>query len=262
LIYKEIILKVEEQIGILTLNRPEQRNAITANMYNNELPGVFEEIRRSDGIRVIILTGAGHAFCAGGDISALNDLEVTDIPMHLRLAPTGFFIKGLYAMEKPVIAAINGAAVGAGLSLAVASDFRIASQEARFGAVFIQRGMMPDCGLTYTLPQTIGVSKALRLMLLGEVIDAAEAERIGLVDEVVPPEDLLPVSLELAAKLTKLPPIAIGLVKQAVYRSLMHDLSAQLNFETYGQNLLFGTEDFKEGLDSFLEKRDSIFKGR
>jgi 2-(1,2-epoxy-1,2-dihydrophenyl)acetyl-CoA isomerase len=257
-----MILEVKGQIAILTLNRPEQHNAITGNMYFYELPRAFEEIRRNDEIRVLILTGAGRAFCSGGDMSALNDLDIPDHPRYLHLAPTGFFIKDLYAMEKPIISAVNGAAAGAGLSLAVACDFRIASRQARFGATFIQRGMMPDCGLTYTLPQTIGISRALRLILLGEIIDAAEAERIGLVDKVVPPDDLLPVSMELAAKLTKLPPMALGLIKRAIYRPLISELSTQLDFEGYGQNLLFKTEDFQEGIKSFLEKREPIFRGR
>lgn len=263
--YREITLEVKDHIATLTLNRPEQRNTITANMHYNELPAAIEEIRRNDEIRVLILTGAGRAFCAGGsveDLSSLNSSQSTDTPRHLRLAPFGFFVKDLHALAKPVIVAVNGIAVGAGLSLVMCCDFRIASQQARFGSAFIHRGLMPDCGLTYTLTQVIGVSKSLRLLLLGEIIDAAEAERIGLVDKVVSPQELMPNSVELAIRLAKLPPIAIGLTKQAVYRSLTHDLSSMIDFENYGQQLCTRTEDFQEGLKSFLEKREPFFRGR
>lgn len=263
--YQEITLEVKDYIATLTLNRPRQFNALTSNMLTKELPQAIAEIHRNDQARVVILTGAGRVFCTGADkelLTQLSDREAGPAHRQIIMDAAAVVVKGLQGLGKPSIAAINGLAVGAGFSLALACDLKIASQRTKFASLFIKRGLIADCGLTYTLPRAVGLPKALEIMLLGEPIETAEAERIGLVNRVVTSEELLPVSLELAGKLAKLPPIAIRLHKEAAYRSLTSDLASQLDFETRAQLTCFQTEDFQEGIKSFLEKREPEFKGK
>jgi len=263
--YQEITLEVKDYIATLTLNRPRQFNALTTNLLTKELPEAIAEIHRNNQARVVILTGAGRAFCVGADMELLNQLmDPKTGPAHRKIIMDGaaVVIKGLQGLGKPSIAAINGLAVGAGFSLALACDFRIASQRTKFASVFIKRGLVADCGLSYTLPRAAGLTKALEIMLLGEPIEVVDAERMGLVNRVVPSAQLLPVTLELAGKLAKLPPIALRLHKEAAYRSLTSDLASQLEFETQAQLTCFHSEDFREGMKSFLEKREPDFKGK
>lgn len=263
--YQEITLEVEDYIATLTLNRPRRFNALTTNMLTKELPQAIAEIHHNDQARVVILTGAGRVFCAGADIELLKQLSDPQTgPAHQQIImdAAAVVVKGLQGLGKPSIAAINGVAVGAGFSLVMACDLKIATQRAKFASLFIKRGLVADCGLTYNLPRAAGLTKALEIMLLGDTVEIDEAERIGLVNRVVAPEDLLLVTLELAGKLAKLPPIALRLHKEAAYRSLTSDLASQLDFETRAQFTCFQTEDFQEGIKSFLEKREPEFKGR
>jgi 2-(1,2-epoxy-1,2-dihydrophenyl)acetyl-CoA isomerase len=263
--YQEITLEVKDYIATLTLNRPRQLNALTTNLLTRELPQAIAEIHGNEQARVVILTGAGRVFCAGADMELLNQLSDREAgPAHRQIImdAAAVVVKGLQGLGKPSIAAINGLAVGAGFSLVMACDFKIATQRAKFASLFIKRGLIADCGLTYTLPRAAGLSKALEIMLLGEPIETAEAERIGLVNRVVTSEELMPVALELAGKLAKLPPIALRLHKEAAYRSLTSDLACQLEFETQSQLTCFRSDDFREGIKSFLEKREPEFKGK
>ena len=263
--YQEVTLEVKDYIATLTLNRPRQFNALTTNLLTKELSQAFADIQNNDQARVVILTGAGRAFCAGADMELLNQLmDPKTGPAHQKVIMDGaaVMIKTLRGMSKPSIAAVNGLAVGAGFSLALACDFRIAAEKAKFASVFIKRGLIADCGLTYTLPRAAGLTKALEIMLSGEPIAMADAERMGLVNRVVPSEQLMPASLEMAGKLAKLPPIALRLHKEAAYRSLTSDLASQLEFETQAQLTCFQSEDFQEGIKSYLEKREPEFKGK
>jgi len=168
----------------------------------------------------------------------------------------------LWDFEKPTIAAINGVAAGAGLSYALYCDIRIAAESARFGAIWVRRGLVADAGATYLLPRIVGLEKSLELMYTGEIIGAREAERIGLVSRVVPDEDLMKEARELALKIAQGPPITIGLTKRAVYREILKELLAEIDFENVANTICHETEDFKEGVRSFLEKRPAQFKGR
>jgi 2-(1,2-epoxy-1,2-dihydrophenyl)acetyl-CoA isomerase len=176
--------------------------------------------------------------------------------------PVGYFGSALYSLSKPTIAAINGIAVGAGLSLALLCDIRISSDKARFGAVWVKMGIIPDVGGTYLLPRTIGLDKAFQLAFTGDIIDAKEAERIGLLTKVVPHDDLMKVTGELASRIAKGPSVAIELVKRGMYRAMGGDYNAQLDFESYAQNLCFQTEDFKEATAAFADKREPRFQGK
>lgn len=260
----ELQLTKQDGIATLTLNRPDRMNAMTTAMWYG-LRDIIEEVRDDDGIKVLIMTGAGRAFCAGSDVEgrlaariAGEKIEKTRRDL---LEPVGFAASVVSSLGKPIIAAINGVAVGAGLSLALVCDIRIASEKARFGAAWVKVGLIPDLGATYSLPRTIGPDKALELFFTGDIIDSREAERIGLVTKVVLHDELMKVTEELARKIAKGPSVAIELTKRAVYRGLHNDLDKQLDFESYAQNLCRQTEDHREGVKAFMEKREATFKG-
>ena len=178
-------------------------------------------------------------------------------------ASFGWLIRQIEGFAKPVIAAVNGVAVGAGLALALACDIRIASENARFSAIFVRRGLVADCGTTFLLPRVVGVAKALEMMWTGDIIDAAEAARVGLVSQVVPADDLMKVSKEFAARLARGPSVSIELMKRLTYEGAKTDsLQSQMAHENFAQNVCSQTEDVKEGARSFLEKREPRFQGR
>jgi 2-(1,2-epoxy-1,2-dihydrophenyl)acetyl-CoA isomerase len=262
--YEGFILEKEGSIATITLNRPDKLNALTKKMMEDDLPAAFEEVRKDESLRVLIITGTGRGFCSGADVAEIAEGVILGKggPRWSRLEPLGGnLVLSLYNIDKPVIGAINGMTAGAGVSLALLCDIRIASENARFNLAFVLRGLVPDCGATYTLPRLIGVSRALELMFTGDTIDAQEAERLGLVSRVVPQDELLKVSRELAEKIAQRPPIAVGLIKRAVYNGLVNTLEQQLDFETYAQNLCLETEDHKEAVRAFLEKRQPVFRG-
>lgn len=243
----------------LTLNRPEVLNAITDGLLD-ALAGSLRAAADDDSVRAVIITGAGRGFCSGQDLrSAASDGDL-NIRMHLRehYVPA---ILAIRELEKPVIAAVNGVAAGAGFSLAVACDMRIASKSASFVQAFVRIGLIPDASSTYFLPRLIGPARAAELMMLGDTIDAARALEIGLVNAVVAPGALLKEAHALAARLAH-GPRSIGLIKRALNRSLTNDLDAQLGVEEELQDMATGTADFFEGVSAFLEKRPARFTGR
>lgn len=263
--YEDLLLEKEGGIATITLNVPEKLNAITRKMGMN-LPLAVDEIAKDEEVRVVIVTGAGRGFCSGADVSMMQASpgERAEVSRYARLQVMGWpFVDVFPKLNKPVIAAINGACVGGGFSLALSCDIRIASEAARFGAAQIARALVPDYGMTYFLPLAIGVSRALELMFTAEIIDAAEAERLGIVSRVVPPDELMKVARELAAKIAQQAPVPVELTKKMVWRSLFDGLARQLDLETYAQPICFQTEDHKESVRAFLEKRPPPqFKGR
>ena len=259
--------KVEKKnnIATLILNRPEKLNSITVKMGNVSLPAVFEELRQDEGVKVIVITGAGDSFCSGADLNSVlktGALWDKDMGISERVQPILPFTLPLYNMPKPVIAAVNGMAAGAGLSIALLSDIRIASEKAKFSFIFSRRGTIPDCGATFLVPRLIGTGKAFELMYTGDIMDAKEAERIGLVNKVVPADALMEETYSLAERLAKGAPLALAQMKNAIHRGLSNDFEQQLYFETYAVNFCYGTEDVQEAIKSFLEKREPRFKGR
>ena len=262
--FNEILVEKKEGVAVVTLNRPERFNSFTTSMYR-ELPRIVDQLRRDDEVKAVILTGAGKGFCSGSDVSdRLGDrLEKGGEESRFEnLRQVGAMALDIADFDKPVIAAINGAAVGAGLSLALLCDIRLASEKARFGAVWLSVGLIPDLGSTYSLPRIVGREKALELMLSREIIGADEALKIGLVSKVFPHDQLMDEARKLAEQLSAGPSVAIELTKRALQRSLENDLKTQLDYETYAQNVCRQTEDHREGIRAFTEKRKPVFAGR
>ncbi|MDO8671282.1 MAG: enoyl-CoA hydratase [Dehalococcoidia bacterium] len=259
---EELVLTKEDGVGILRINRADKLNAMTTEMWDG-FRALLAEIRDDDDIKVMVLTGTGRAFCAGSDVvkrlAARIDAERSRQEL---LEQTGYNGLVLHGITKPIIGAINGTAAGAGLSLALLCDIRIASDQARFASSWVKRGLIPDLGATWLLPRIVGMDNALELMLTGDMIDAAEALRIGMVTRVVPNDDLMTVSLALAKKIAQGPTIAQNFIKRGAYRSLYNTLDEQLDFESYGQGVCRNTEDHKEGVASFMEKRPAVYRGR
>ena len=255
--FEDLLLEKEGSIATITLNVPEKLNALSVKMARS-LPLAVNEIAKDDTVRVVIVTGAGRGFCAGADVGRLKArLDGTlELSRHELLQVTGWPYADLFPqLNKPVIAAINGPSAGAGFSIALSCDIRVASETARFAAAQVARGLVPDAGLTFYLPQAVGVSRALELMFTGEIIDAAEAERIGIVSRVVSPEELMPVVRELATKIAGQAPISVELTKKMVWRGLLDKLARQIDLESYAQPICFQTEDHKGSVRAFLEKR-------
>lgn len=258
-----ILLEKQEGVATLTLNRPEKYNAFAGRM-RQEILEVIDEAEKDREVRVLVITGAGKAFCVGGDVNefvsgttqALEQAVSSERHAMCRAALT------INRMEKPVIASVNGVAAGGGCNLALACDIRIASEKARFGQVFVRRGVHPDWGGIYFLPRLVGYGKAAELIFSGEVVDAEEALKIGMVNKVVPHKELAGATRELAERIAKNAPIPIAFAKRGLQNFNKWDLSQALDYESYALEVCKRSEDVLEGFSAFLEKREPVFKGR
>ncbi len=266
--YEDLLLEKKDGIATITLNVPEKLNALTQKM-RMSLPLVIGEIAKDDEVRVVIVTGAGRGFSSGADVAAMaargRPGEPAEAPpRYTRTQGVGWPVERpiFPDLTKPVIAAINGPCVGGGFSLAMSCDIRIASEAARFGVSQVARGLVPDWSLTYFLPLAIGVSKALELMFTAEIISAAEAERLGIVSRVVPPDELIKVARELATRIAQQPPTSVELAKKIVLRGIFDNLTRQLDLESWGNSVCSASEDHREAVRAFLEKRPPQFKGK
>jgi 2-(1,2-epoxy-1,2-dihydrophenyl)acetyl-CoA isomerase len=260
---EEILFEVDKDgVAVMTLNRPQKYNALTTHMVENLFPRFFREVQEGPAIRVLIIAGAGEAFCAGGDIGErVKGVAEGTIKRKHPEEPLGSFLAPMPLIKKPIIAAINGVAAGIGFSLALFADMRIASNKARFSAAFVRRGMMPDGGMTFTLPLIVGFSKALELAMTGDIISAEQALHIGLVSKVIPEDNLMNEAIALAKKLAAGPPLALAFIKRGMNRTLRAALQESLTYESWGQNILRKTKDHQEGIEAFLQKRDPVFRG-
>lgn len=257
-------LDVTEDAGIttITLNRPEKLNAFIGHM-RRDLAEALEAAGSDRSVRVVVVTGAGRAFCAGGDVSFMAELmERQDTEEFSRLLGSARrVVTAIRQMTKPVIAAVNGPASGAGCNLALACDLRLASTEATFSQSFVKIGLHPDWGGTYFLPRLVTPNKACEMFFLGETIGAEEALRLGIVNRVVAPDELESATRTLAERLRDAPPISVAAAKQAVYVGQSAELEEMLRYETEAQMRCFESQDGREGIRAFLEKRPPRFTG-
>jgi 2-(1,2-epoxy-1,2-dihydrophenyl)acetyl-CoA isomerase len=260
--YQHIDICEDSHIVTITLNRPEKLNAFVGHM-RRDLAEALEEAASDQSVRVVVITGAGRGFCAGGDVKFMAELmENRNTEEFTRLLGSARrVITAIRHMTKPVIASINGPASGAGFNLALACDLRVASTNATFSQSFLRVGLHPDWGGTYFLPRMVPSNKACEMFLLGDAIAADEALQLGLVNRVVAPEELESTTRQLAERLRDAPPIAVAAVKQAVYMSHDAELEEMLRYENEAQLRCFGSEDGREGVRAFLEKRAPKFKG-
>jgi 2-(1,2-epoxy-1,2-dihydrophenyl)acetyl-CoA isomerase len=261
--YETILLDIDQNVATITLNRPEALNGLTIQM-TEELAHALIRCRADSNVRAVVVKGAGRGFCAGGDVKAFAESLRTDpltpmrtLAMHLHASAAE-----MRRMEKPVIAQVHGVAAGAGMSLALACDLTIAAQSARFITAYGKVGLSPDGSLTYSLPRLVGPKKALELFYTGEAIDAGEALRLGMVNRVLPDAELEKETQALARQLAQGPTLALARAKDLVYRSLSESLETQLENERGLLGLSTLSEDFREGVQAFVEKREPKFKGR
>ena len=258
--FTSLLYELKDNVLTVTLNRPESYNALNEAM-KKELNDVFRQAEKDDNVRCIVLRGKGEkAFCSGQDLkehsgskrSLKESLEKSYNPL----------IRKMRSIEKPVIGMINGVAAGAGLSIALACDMRIMADTAKLIEVFIRIGLVPDSGSHWFLPRLVGIAKAFEYAATGKDIDAAEAERVGLVNQVAPAKDLEKTTMALAERLAKAPTRSIGLIKRTLNKSLSSDLDALLDYEAVIQEIASSTEDHREGVKAFLDKREAKFRGK
>jgi len=259
---ESVIIKEENGVAWIKINRPEVLNALDTEVIR-KLHAAMNDAEKDPLIRCVVLTGEGKAFSAGADIRALKKrrkrAEVSFME-HLR-AETNPLISKMRHMDKPIISMINGVAAGAGMSLALAADIKIMAEGARFVEAFAKIGLVPDAGATFLMTRSFGASKAMELALTGGEIDAKEAGRLGAVNVVVPLNQLERDTRVLAERLAK-GPMGIRLAKRAMNRALVADLDTALDYEAHIQEIVAASEDFKEGVDAFYEKRPARFRGR
>ena len=257
---KDILLERKGNIAIVTLNRPEVLNAFSIEMREG-LAITFENLAKDASVRAVVITGAGRAFSAGGDIKGWGDLK-DENRMKTILGFAHRAIKAITSLEKPVIAMVNGDAVGGGCNLALACDMVIASENARFGEVFVRIGLGPDWGGAYFLPRLVGMAKAKELLFTGKIISAREALEMGLINEVVPTDKLEERVMKLAETLSQSATRAIGMTKVFLHKVWQMDLKEALEYEALMQSALVETEDHREAVKAFLNKTKPVFRGR
>ena len=259
-----VLVDRTDGVVTVTLNRPDKKNALRLEEFD-ALRHISEEVAWSPADRVMVITGAGDGFCSGADLSPGDSGEdvVAGVgyPGIQRMSRIHAAALAFHRIPKPVIAAVNGVAAGAGMNLALGADIIFASDTARFTEIFVKRGLTVDFGGTYLLPRLIGIHRAKELAFTADIIGADEAERIGLVNRVVPAGDLMKVVGELAARLAKGAPTALALIKESLNRGIQSSMDQALAFEAQAQAQCFGTEDMGEAMAAFLQKRDPDFKG-
>jgi enoyl-CoA hydratase/carnithine racemase len=262
--YSDLTWELDGSVGVLTLNRPDSLNALRSSMLD-ELAEVVVQMQHDAAVRAVVITGAGRAFCAGADVKEWSAQaeegygDRTEEPWPPKMHR---IMQQLYWLPKPVVGAVNGVAVGAGCDLTLVTDVRIASTRARFGEVYMRLGFCPDAGGSFLLPRIVGESRAAEMIYTGRIIDATEADRIGLVSRVVEPDQLLEAAMDQAGIFASGPTVAIGIAKQNIRKNLATTFEEGLRNELRGGDVCGRTEDHVEGLRATVEKRAPEFQGR
>ena len=266
--HQTILFDKREHVAIITLNRPDRLNAISAEL-RAEVSAAVKDVHHDDGIRALIVTGMGRGFCSGADLTAAASAIRGTLPPPTTQAErldeegwVGRWAKMFHNLDKPVIAAVNGIAAGAGMSTALAADMRIGSEHARFKTVFIERSLSPDSGMSYFLPRIVGYSRAADLIFTSRSVDAQEAYRLGLLDRLVPHDRLLEEAVKTAHEMTQWPPLALRVSKRVLQHNFESDLDAAMRYETVGLAMARrATSDAKEAMLAFSEKRKPTYTG-
>lgn len=257
--YNSLITETKDRVLTIRLHEPDKRNALTTEL-RQELLAVLTKAEQNENIRAIVLTGEGKGFSAGGDLNAIKDLE--PLEGRKRLQSSHPLIHKMLEIEKPIIAAVNGAAAGAGFSIVLLCDYVLAAEEAFFIQSFVHVGLVPDFAAIHFLPTLIGVQRAKELMFLGDRVTAEDAHRLGIVNKVVSGEDLMDEAGKIANRLANNAPLSIAFTKKMMNNHINQNLNVLLEMEAQAQDLCFQSEDFKEGVKAFFEKRKPNFTGK
>ncbi len=259
---EEVLYNVSNGIALLTLNRPDRRNSFTLSMIHR-WADLLIEANADTNVRVIVVTGAGGAFCAGIDLDVLETIERTPLARRNFLTDEVHRVaRAVEASDKPIIAAVPGAAVGAGMDMALMCDIRIAAQSARFAESYVNLGLVPGDGGAYYLPRLVGTAKALELLLTGDTLTGQEAAELGIANHVVSDDALMDTTMTLAAKIASKPPMAVQLIRRTVYQSQNTDLKTALDLVASHMGVAMLTEDHQEALTAFREKRPGNYQGK
>jgi len=257
---RTILFEKKDQVGIIRLNRPDKYNSFNREMAL-ALQDCLDHAREDEEVRALLLTGSGKAFCAGQDLQEVIDNQFENMSQIL-LEQLNPIVLRIREMDKPVVCAVNGVAAGAGANIALACDLTLAGESAAFIQAFSKIGLIPDTGGTFTLPRLVGRQKAMALMMLGDKVPAVEAEKMGMIYQAVDDDKLGEQAFQLARQLASLPTIALGLTKRALNQSEKNDFQEQLDLEEQMQSQAGLTEDFKEGVNAFIEKRQPKYQGK
>lgn len=260
--FTELLVEKKDGIGTITFNRPDKMNALSKTSFKEFIQSLHKMDTDKE-VRVVIITGAGRAFTSGLDLAESKNGQDEEA---LQVVPiqdsTAWIAHIIRNMTKPVIASINGIAVGGGFTIALACDIRIASEDAKMGAAFLRVGLVPELGSTYNLPRLVGIAKACELIFTAKTVNAKEAKEIGLVNEVVPGDQLQSFTMKMASDITEAAPLALQLAKKALYQGLDTDIVTALQFEQLSQSTCFKSYDFQEGIQAFFGRRKPEFKGK
>jgi 2-(1,2-epoxy-1,2-dihydrophenyl)acetyl-CoA isomerase len=256
--FTSLIVEITGAVALIKLNNPESLNALSAGI-KADLIEFLSEVKTEDSIRALVLTGEGKAFCAGGDLKAEPASSVAE--GRKRIKKLHELVRSIQNLEKPIIAAVNGFAVGAGMNLALACDIIIASENAKFSEIFTNVGLVPDAGGLFFLPWLVGPMRAKELCFTARRFGAEEAERLGLVNKVVPQEKLIAEAMEMAKAISRGPAVSISYIKRLINKSVEWDLDTLLEAEAFAQGICMKTKDAAEGVNAFKEKREPVFTG-
>jgi 2-(1,2-epoxy-1,2-dihydrophenyl)acetyl-CoA isomerase len=261
-LYETVLYEKDNRVANIAMNRPEKLNAFDGTMHD-ELYRALDSVAEDEEIRCVVLRGEGRAFSAGADLAQIVQDADGDPDLGEYLRDTySRLVKRMVRIEKPIIAAVHGPVYGAGVGLALACDLRIAAENTKFSVAFIKIGLIPDAGVTFLLPRVVGLGRAMEMSMLGDAVEAEEAYRIGLVNKVVADEVLPEEARNLAERLARMPTAALGRIKDSLYSSFETDLETALETEAEGQTFCGFTQDHKEGVTAFFEKREARFVGR